>query len=87
MVERVKSFYQVLGLSYEGYEDKLLALYEEIEATRDLSMVKSKNTYPSPPGAKGQGELNRLAWSINYEKKGVQSVKGRHRRRGSSRFL
>jgi hypothetical protein len=87
VVERVKSFYQVVGLSCEGYKDKLLALFEEIEAARDLSMAESKINYPSTPGEKGQRELNRLAWSINYEKKGVQSVKGRHRRRGSSRFL
>jgi hypothetical protein len=40
----LKSFYQVVGLSCEGYEDKLLALFEEIEVARDLS------------GAKGQRE-------------------------------
>jgi hypothetical protein len=65
----------VVGLSCEGCEDKLLALFEEIEAARDQSMEEYKNTYPSTPGAKGQRELNRLAWSINYEK-GVQSVRG-----------
>jgi hypothetical protein len=88
VVERVKSFYQVVGLSCEGYEDKLLALFEEIEVARELLMAESKNNYPSTPGAKGQRELNRRAWSINYEKKGgVQSVRGRHRGRGSSLFL
>jgi hypothetical protein len=42
VVERVESFYQVVRLSCEGYEDKLLALFEEIEAARDLSMLESK---------------------------------------------
>jgi hypothetical protein len=30
VVERVKNFYQIIGLSCEGFEDKLLAIFEEI---------------------------------------------------------
>jgi hypothetical protein len=71
LVERVKGFYQVVGLSCEGYEDKMLALFEEIEATRDQSMAEYTTSIPPTPGAKGQRELNRLAWSLKYEKKGV----------------
>jgi hypothetical protein len=87
VLERVKGLYQVVGLSSKGYEDKLLPLFEEIEAARDQSMPESLNTILSTPAAKGQRELNRLAWSLNYEKKGVQSIRGRHRGRGSSCFL
>jgi len=57
VVERVKGFYQVVGLSCEGYEDKLLALFEDIEAARDQSMAEYTNIIPST-GAKGQRELN-----------------------------
>jgi hypothetical protein len=32
VVESVKGFYQVVGLLCEGYEDKMLALFEGIEA-------------------------------------------------------
>jgi hypothetical protein len=64
VVERVKGFYQVVGLSCEGYEDKMLALFEEIEATRDQSMAEYTTSIPSTPGAKGQWELNRLAWYL-----------------------
>jgi hypothetical protein len=33
VVERVKGFYHVVGLSCEGYEVKMMALFVEIEAT------------------------------------------------------
>jgi hypothetical protein len=49
----LKSFYQVVGLSCEGYEDKLLALFEMMEVARDLSIAESKNIYPSTLEAKG----------------------------------
>jgi hypothetical protein len=48
-------------------------------------MAEYTTTIPFTPGAKGKRELNRLAWSLNYEK-GVQSIRGRDRGRGSSRF-
>jgi RNA-dependent RNA polymerase len=35
------------------------------------SMAEYTTSIPSTPGAKGQRELNRLAWSLKYEKKGV----------------
>jgi hypothetical protein len=67
----------MLGLSCGRFEDRLLALFEEIEAARDLSLVDPKTNYLSSQGVKEQRELNRLAWSINYEKKGDHSVRGR----------
>jgi hypothetical protein len=85
VVDRVKNIYQIIGLSCEGSEDKLVAIFEEIEDARDSSLEGSKTKFPSSQRVKGQRELNRLAWSINYEKKGVQSVSERHRGRGPSR--
>jgi hypothetical protein len=76
VVERVKGFYHVVGLSCEGYEDKMLELFEEIEAARDQTIAENTTYVPSTPRAKGQRELNRLAWSLKYEKKGVQSLRG-----------
>jgi hypothetical protein len=35
VVERVKGCYKLVGLSCDRFEDKLMALFEEIEATRD----------------------------------------------------
>jgi len=72
VVERVKSFYQVVGLSCEGYEDKLLALFEEIEAARDLSMVESKIGWLGP---------------LIMRRRGYNLLRGRDRGRCSSRFL
>jgi hypothetical protein len=86
VVERIKRFYPIIGLSCGGLEDKLLAVLEEIEAARDRSLATPKTNYLSSQGAKGQRELNRLAWSINYEKKGAHSDKGRHKGRVSSRL-
>jgi hypothetical protein len=85
VVERIKRFYPIIGLSCGRFEDRLLALFEEIEAARDHSLAKPKTNYLSSQGVKGQRELNRLAWSSNYEKKGVHSVRGRHKGRGPSR--
>jgi hypothetical protein len=86
VVEIIKRSYPIIGLSCGGLEDKLLAVFEEIEAARDRALAAPKTNYLSSQGAKGQMELNRLAWSINYEKKGAHSNKGRHKGRVSSRL-
>jgi len=84
VVERIKRFYPIIGLSCGCFEDRLLALFEEIKAARDLSLAEPKTKYSPSQGVKGQRELNRLAWSINYEKKGDHSGRGRHKGRGPS---
>jgi hypothetical protein len=86
VVERIKRYYPIIGLSCGRFEDRLVALFEEIEEARDLSLADPKAMLSPAQGVKGQRELNRLSWSINYEKKGVQSDRGRHKGRGSSRF-
>jgi hypothetical protein len=86
VVERIKKFYPIIGLSCGRFEDRLLALFEEIEEARDLSLADSKTKVSPAQGMKGKRELNRLTWSMNYEKKGAQSDRGRLKGRGSARF-
>jgi len=78
VVERVKDYYKLVGLSCDRYEDKLLALFEEIEATRNQTIAENMATATAVSGVKGQREIKRLDCSINYDKKGDQS----NRRRG-----
>jgi hypothetical protein len=80
----VVSCYQSIGLSCEGFEDRMIAMFEEIEAAGERFLASPKTLYPSNQGANGKRELNRLAWSINYEKKGVLSARGRTKGRGLS---
>jgi hypothetical protein len=79
VMERVKGYHKLIGVSCDQFEDKLLALFELIEARR----VQSLAMVPSVSGVKGQREIKRLDCSINYDKKGVQS----YRRRGNGRGL
>jgi hypothetical protein len=83
VVEKVMRCYQAIGLSCEGFEDRMLAMFEEIEAAGGRSSASPKTLCPLIKGAKGKRELNRLAWSLNYEKKGVLSARGRTKGRGS----
>lgn len=53
---------------------------------RDLSLADSKSKFTPAKGVKGKRELNRLTWSVNYEKKGAQSERGRQKGRGTSRY-
>jgi hypothetical protein len=87
VVERVMGFYHVVGLSCEGYEDKTMVLFEEIEATQDLTVAENTITIPFTPGTKGQQELKRLDWSFNDDKQGEQSHRDLDRGRGLSRVL
>jgi hypothetical protein len=41
VVEWVKGFYKVVGLSCDRFEDKLVTLFEEIEATRDQTIEET----------------------------------------------
>jgi len=68
-------------VSCDQYEDKLLALFELIEARRVQSLADSLTIVTIAPGVKGQREIKRLDCSINFDKKGELS----NRRRGKSR--
>jgi hypothetical protein len=84
VVERVKGYYKLVEVSYDQYEDKLLALFEEIEAKRVHPWADSLAMVTTISRVKGQREIKRLDCSTNYEKKGEQSNKRRGKRRGVS---
>jgi hypothetical protein len=46
VVERVEDFYHVVGLSCDGFEGKMLALFAEIEATRDQTLAGHVSQVP-----------------------------------------
>ena len=77
VVERVKDFCHVVGLSLEGHEEEMIALFRAIEADRKTKTSPTKNgivVEPTPTSTKGKRELQRLACSINYDgKKGIES--------------
>jgi hypothetical protein len=52
VVERVNCFYHIVGLSCEGYDDKMMALFEEIVATRDQTMAEDTTSISSTQGQK-----------------------------------
>jgi len=59
----VQEFSHLVGLSCEGFEGRLWALFEDIVARND-----EKEESPSMKlGNKGTREVNRLACSINYD--------------------
>lgn len=78
VVEWAKDYYKLVGLSCDWYKDKLLALFEETEATRNQTIVENMAMATAVLGVKGQQQIKRLDCSINYDKKGDQS----NRRRG-----
>jgi hypothetical protein len=81
VMERVNGYYKLVGVSCDQFEDKLLAMFEQIEATRTQSLADSWAMVTTASGVKGQREIKRLDCSINYDKKGEQS----NRRRGKGR--
>jgi len=78
VMERVKGYYKLVGVSCDQFEDKLLALFEQIEAKQVQSLADSLALVTTVSGVKGQREIKRLNCSINYDKKGGLS----YRRRG-----
>lgn len=75
VMERVKGYYKLVGVSCDQYEDKLLALFEQIEAKQVQSLADSFALVTTVLGVKGQREIKRLDYSINYDKKGEQSYR------------
>jgi hypothetical protein len=60
VMERVKGYYKLVGVSCDQYEDKLLALFELIEARRFQSLADSLAKVTTGLGVKGQREIKRL---------------------------
>jgi hypothetical protein len=86
-VERIKYFCHVVGLSCEGFEDKLMALFTAIEASRPQSWVGSVTDLSGKSGNEGNHELKRLVCSVNYDVKGVQSHRVTGKGRGGKCYL
>ncbi|KAB1207902.1 hypothetical protein CJ030_MR7G024264 [Morella rubra] len=63
VLNMVSSFRKMVGVSCEGYEDKLMSLFEELEQNRELMCRK----YPSRSEGKLVREMKGLLSSINYE--------------------
>jgi hypothetical protein len=84
VMERVMGYYKLVGVSCDQYEDKLLALFEQIEAKQVQSLADSLALATTVSRVKGQREIKRLDCSINYDKKGEQSYRRRGKGRGSS---
>jgi len=73
----VKNLCHVVGLSCDGFEDQMLALFSAIEASRNQAFAGYVSKVYFKPGTKGNRELQWLDCSINYDKKGGQSNRGK----------
>lgn len=67
VVERVMEFYHVVGLLCDGIEEKLVALFTDIEATRGQSGVGKVNDLSGRTGIRGTRELKCLVSFVNYD--------------------
>jgi len=72
VIERIRGFCKVVGISCPGFEEKLLDLFNVIETQRFSDRMRHFNS-PSPMRNRGQREVKRLECSVNYEGKGGQS--------------
>jgi hypothetical protein len=70
VVERVKGFYKIVGLSCLGLEDKLMVeLFNDIEPHRYSNRVGHDNNLSAKFGNRGQREVKRLECLVNYDGK------------------
>jgi hypothetical protein len=87
VVQKGKSFHHFVGLSYEGFEDELMALFNAIEATRNQNGLASSPCSLSKIVNRGHHELKRLACSLNYDLKGRHYSRGEGKGDGSNLFF
>jgi hypothetical protein len=76
-------FSQLVGLSCDGYEGKLSALFEEIIASNSGKVSGTS----SRANKKGMRELNNLFSSINYDKHCSGSSRGKNKVRDQKDYL
>lgn len=72
---RAKGFGKILGVSCDGFEDKILELLLEIEKKKTSVMSSSKKQ--SCSRVKGKRELRQLCSSVNYGQSRGKEVEGR----------
>jgi hypothetical protein len=70
--ERIRGFCKVVGISCPGLKEKMMDLFNGIEAQRFSDRVRHNNN-SSTMGNRGQREVKRLECSVNYDGKGGQS--------------
>jgi hypothetical protein len=75
VIVRVRGFCKVVGMSCPGFEDKLMDLFNDIEAHRYSDRVRHDNNLRATFGNCGQREVKRLECSVNYDGKGGQSYR------------
>jgi len=81
VVESVKNFCKVVGLSCSGFKDKLMELLKDIEAHWYSNRVGHDNNLSAKFGNRGQRKVKRLECSVNYDRKGGLSSRLARKRR------
>jgi hypothetical protein len=82
VVQRMKIFCHVVGLSREGFEEQMLDLFTTIEASWNQNNMVSIPNFCSKTDNRGKIELKRFACSINYDLKGGQNNKDKGKGKG-----
>lgn len=72
VLERISGFCKVVGISCPGLEEKMMELFNGIEAQRFSDRMRHNNN-SSAMGNRGHREVKRLECSVNYDGKGGQS--------------
>jgi len=60
----------VVGLSYEGYEEQMWALFTAIEANQDKGVLASTSDFFGKARQQRKMGSKRLTYSISYDAKG-----------------
>jgi hypothetical protein len=69
----VKGIHLIVGISCEGFEEELMALFTAIEVNHSQKELASCSNLVN----KDSRELKRLSYSINYDMKGSSASRGR----------
>jgi hypothetical protein len=73
VVERVRGFCKVVGMSCPSFEEKLMDLFNDIETHRYSDRGRHDKNLSAKFGNRRQCEVKRLECSVNYDGKGGQS--------------
>uniref|UniRef100_A0A2N9G614 Uncharacterized protein n=1 Tax=Fagus sylvatica TaxID=28930 RepID=A0A2N9G614_FAGSY len=73
---QMKAFGELVGASYEGYEEEVISLFQKIELRRPQSRTRAPSQHRGGQSAsKGLRELRGLVSSVNYDSKITDSHK------------
>jgi hypothetical protein len=79
----VKILCHVVGLSCEGFEDQMMAMFTMIQASQHQNSLASTPDLCSKSANRGNRELKRLVCPVNYDIKGGHSNRVKGEGRGS----